>query len=95
MTGGANLFEQTGVLNDYMHITLLKPGALQILRGYGIRSCLLERDEPLANVLASLPDWQKVYADNVSALYVKRSATHAPKQTFAAILPVNVSAPER
>ena len=93
--GRSELFEQTGVLNDYMHITLLKPGALQILRGYGIRSCLLERDEPLANVLASLPDWQKVYADNVSALYVKRSATHAPKQTFAAILPVDVSAPER
>jgi hypothetical protein len=93
--GRSELFEQTGVLGDYMHITLLKPGALQVLRGYGIRSCLLERDEPLANVLASLPDWQKVYADNVSALYVKRNAADAPQQTVAAFLPPAVSAHER
>ena len=57
-----------------MHIALLKPGAMKVLNGYGIQSCLLERDEPLSTVLSSLPDWQKVYSDNVSALYVKRNA---------------------
>ncbi|MGC2736158.1 MAG: hypothetical protein WA212_19855, partial [Candidatus Acidiferrales bacterium] len=39
-----------------------------------IQSCLMQRDEPFSTVLASLPDWQKVYSDDVSALYVKRDA---------------------
>ena len=75
--GRSELFEQTGVLGDYMHMTLLKPGALQVLRGYGIQSCLVERDEPFATLLASSPDWNKVYSDQVSALYVKRGASGA------------------
>ena len=75
--GRSELFEQTGVLGDYMHVTLLKPGALEVLGGYGIQSCLLERDEPLATLLASSPDWNKVYSDPVSALYVKRNASDA------------------
>ena len=75
--GRSELFEQTGVLGDYMHVTLLKPGALEVLGGYRIQSCLLERDEPLATLLASSPDWNKVYSDPVSALYVKRNASDA------------------
>jgi hypothetical protein len=72
--GRGELFEEVGVLGDYMHITMLKPGAMKVLSGYGIQSCLMERDEPFSTVLASMPDWQKVYSDNVSALYVKRDA---------------------
>ena len=72
--GRGELFEEVGVFGDYMHITMLKPGAMKVLGAYGIQSCLMERDEPFATVLASLPDWQKVYSDNVSALYVKRDA---------------------
>jgi hypothetical protein len=70
--GRGELFEEVGVFNDYVHITHLKPGAINVLNGYGIRSCLMERDEPFSTVLAALPDWQKVYSDNVSVLYVKR-----------------------
>ena len=81
--GRSELFEQTGVLGDYMHITLLKPGALQVLRSYGIQSCLLQRDEPLATLLSSSPDWSKVYSDQLSALYVKRDASDATKQPLA------------
>lgn len=69
--GRADVFERGGVLADYMHITLLKPGAFAVLRGYGIRSCLLEREEPLATVLAVLPDWQRVYGDDRSVLFVR------------------------
>ena len=80
--GRSELFEQTGVLGDYMHITLLQPGALQVLRGYGIQSCLVQRDEPFATLLASSPDWNKVYSDPVSALYVKRTAHDAARQAL-------------
>ena len=81
--GRSELFEQTGVLGDYMHMTLLKPGALQVLRGYGIQSCLVERDEPFATLLASSPDWNKVYSDQVSALYVKRGASNTATPALA------------
>jgi hypothetical protein len=80
--GRSELFEQTGVLGDYMHMTLLKPGALQVLRGYGIQSCLLQRDEPFATLLASSADWNKVYSDQVSALYVRRNASAASTQAL-------------
>ena len=55
----------------------IKPGALSILQKYGFQSCLLNRDEPLATVLAALPDWQKVYEDETSILFVRRSASSA------------------
>ncbi len=80
--GRSELFEQTGVLGDYMHMTLLKPGALQVLRGYGIQSCLLQRDEPFATLLASSADWNKVYSDPVSALYVKRNVSDVATQAL-------------
>jgi hypothetical protein len=72
--GRGELFEEVGVFGDYMHITMLKPGAIKVLDGYGIQTCLMQRDEPFSTVLASMPDWQKVYSDSVSALYVKRDA---------------------
>jgi hypothetical protein len=73
--GRADVFERGGVLADYMHITLLKPGALAVLRGYGVQSCLLVRDEPLATVLAVLPEWQRVYGDDLSVIFVRRGAS--------------------
>ena len=87
--GRAELFEAGGVLADYMHITLLKPGALSVLRAYGVQACLLEREQPLTTVLAALPDWQKVYADQESVLFVRRSGTEA-----AVVTPMH-SAPVR
>lgn len=93
--GRSELFEQTGVLDDYMHITMMKPGAMQVLNGYGIRSCLLQRDEPLSTVLASMPDWQKVYSDNVSALYVKRDGNDVHGQKTVESVPALMSAQVR
>jgi hypothetical protein len=81
--GRSELFEQTGVLGDYVHITFLRPGALQVLGGYGIQSCLLQRDEPFSTLLASSPDWDKVYSDQLSALYVRRNASDAAPQALA------------
>lgn len=70
--GRADPYERGGVLADYFHIARLQPGALTLLRNYGVRSCLLERNEPLATMLAVLPEWQRVYADDLSVLFVKR-----------------------
>jgi hypothetical protein len=53
-----------------MHISTIKPGALEVLRHYGIQSCLLERDEQLATLLSASPEWKKLYSDNVSVFYL-------------------------
>jgi hypothetical protein len=72
--GRSELYEDGGVLSDYMQLATLRPGGLDVLRRYQIQSCLLGRDEPLAVVLGALPDWQKIYSDHTSALFVRRGA---------------------
>lgn len=74
LDGRSELFEAGGVLSDYAQITYLKPGALQIMDNYHVKSCLMERDAPLATVLAALPEWQKVYSDGTSVLFVRRDS---------------------
>lgn len=76
--GRGELYEPAGVFADYMHITTLKPGALSVLRGYGVQSLLLNRDEPLATTLSALPDWQSAYSDQTSILLVRRNIANAP-----------------
>jgi len=70
--GRADIYDYGGVLSDYMSITLLKPEALALLRKYGVEACLLQRDVPLGTLLAASPGWEQVYADEVSALFVRR-----------------------
>jgi hypothetical protein len=70
--GRSELYEDGGVLADYFDLTLLKPGGLDILRRYQIQSCLLKTSDPLTVVLAALPDWQKVYSDPTSTIFVRK-----------------------
>jgi hypothetical protein len=75
--GRGELYEMSGVFADYMHITLLQPGALSVLHGYQVQSCLFDRDQPLAVFLAALPEWKTVYADNLSVILVRRDTSSA------------------
>lgn len=79
--GRADPYERGGSLADYFYVTQLKPGALAVLRNYGIQSCLLDRDEPLVTLLSALPEWQRVYADNLSVLFVRRNSV-TPARAF-------------
>ena len=69
--GRADIYEYGGVLADYIHISKVEPEALPLLRGYGVRSCLLARDEPLATLLLASGGWQRVYADKVAMVFVR------------------------
>jgi hypothetical protein len=69
--GRSELYERSGILSDYIQIANVKPGALAILRSYGIESCLIQHDGPLSVLLAASPEWRKAYADNLSAIYVR------------------------
>jgi len=73
--GRGDLYERTGVFADYLSIARLAPDALALLRLYNVRSCLLHRDEALATLLAASSGWQKVYADELSVLFVRKEET--------------------
>lgn len=73
--GRGDLYELGGAFGDYLEIAHLRPAAFALLKAYRIQSCLLERTEPLATVLAAMPEWQTAYSDDVSVLYVRRNQT--------------------
>lgn len=75
LDGRADVYEQGGVLADYLHIAYLKPGAFTVLKHYGIQSCLVERNEALATALSNSPEWKKIYSDQLSALFVRSDAS--------------------
>jgi len=66
---GRDVYENGGVLSDYVRIVNLDPEMPFLLRKYGVRACLLRRASPLGTYLAALPDWKRVYADDLSVIY--------------------------
>lgn len=72
--GRADLYERSGVLSDYITLTLMKPGAFGVLDRYDIQSCLVLKDEPLAVALGLSPDWKRIYVDGTSAIFVRKTA---------------------
>ena len=74
--GREDPYEFEGVMFDYMQATQLKLPAVAILRLYGIRTCFLERGEPLAIVLAELPDWHQIYADDKSVIFERTDSSN-------------------
>jgi len=68
--GRGDVYERGGVFADYLLISQLRPGALAVLRNYGIQSCLIERGDALGTLLSASPAWKRVYTDNLAVLYV-------------------------
>lgn len=69
--GRADMYEYSGVFQDYMSIINLSSDTLSLLRRYDIRSCLIERKSALATLLAASPDWKRTYADDLSVIFVR------------------------
>ena len=72
--GRGDVYEPAGILPDQVSLLNLKPGSLSVLEKYGIQSCLLSPGEALATVLTALPEWQRVYADGRTVLFVRRQS---------------------
>ena len=70
--GRAEVYERAGLMADYARLAHFNPGSLAVLQKYNIQSCLLQPGEALASVLAALPEWQRVYVDGTSVLFVRR-----------------------
>ena len=73
--GRGEIYEHEGVLAEYVKAYQVQPGGLAVLDHYHIQSCLLRSDEALTTVLSALPDWQEVYSDHTSALFVRRNSS--------------------
>jgi hypothetical protein len=74
--GRADMYEYSGVFQDYVRIVNLDRDALSLLGKYDIQSCLIKRKSALATLLAASPDWKQTYADDLSVIFV-RSGTPA------------------
>jgi hypothetical protein len=74
MDGRADVHEYGGILEDYVHIMRLESQTLPLLRRHAIQACLLERASPVGTLLESQPDWVRVYEDELSVIYARRSS---------------------
>jgi hypothetical protein len=76
--GRADVYEYGGVLADYMSIIRLEPHAMQLLKRYDIRQCLIRSDSALGTALSFAPGWERVYEDRLAAVYVRKPPAVAP-----------------
>ena len=77
--GRADIFEWTGVLAEYGQWATLQADPRALLDKYRIRFCLLERTSPMVRVMGLLPEWRRIYADNVAVIFVRPAETPADK----------------
>ena len=70
--GRLDLYQYRGVFPDYLHITRLEPDAPRLLRKYNIQACLTTPAIPLVTFLQASPEWDKVFEDDVSVLFVRK-----------------------
>jgi hypothetical protein len=75
--GRSDLYEPVGVLADYLRISGIQAGGLATIDSYGIKSCLVDRDEPLVRLLVASGDWHQVYIDRTAIIFVR---TRAPSR---------------
>ena len=75
--GRADVFEWTGIFEEYGQWMSLQGDPHTLLDKYGINFCLLERQSSMANVLPLLHDWKLAYSDNSSVIFTRVAARSA------------------
>jgi hypothetical protein len=75
--GRADIYEYGGVLSDYLSIIRLEPNAFQLMKKYDVQAFLIRQDAPLGTALTAMPGWERVYRDQVSAVYLRTPAAMA------------------
>ena len=69
--GRADVYDWTGVLQDYGAWATLQQEPEVLLKKYKIDFCLLQRQSPMSRVLPYIPGWKMVYSDDVSNIFAK------------------------
>jgi len=68
------VYEWSGFLNQFASWATLESDPNALLDSYKVNFCLLTSDSSMIQVLALLPNWEKVYSDGNSAIFLRRSA---------------------
>ncbi len=79
--GRYDIYEYSGVLSDYLSITGVSPRALSLLKAYRVDSCLIPRGSALATLLTASPEWERMYGDQESVIFVRKLQAKPPGQT--------------
>jgi hypothetical protein len=69
--GRGDVFEWTGVLNDFGAWATLQSDPRMLLEKYQIDYCLLARDAPMSHVMPLLPGWKMAYSDDMAVIFVR------------------------
>jgi hypothetical protein len=71
--GRGDVFEWTGVLEEFGEWALLQTDPNKLLDKYNIQFCLLSPKSPMAHVLPLMYNWKSVYADDNSVIFERVS----------------------
>jgi hypothetical protein len=69
--GRADVFEWTGVLDEFGKWAMLQSDPNTLLEKYKIDFCLLAQQSPMVRVLPLLGKWKVVYSDNQSVIFMR------------------------
>jgi hypothetical protein len=69
--GRGDVFEWSGVGDEFAKWATLRSDPNSLLDKYGIRFCLLSRESHMATVLRLLPGWKVIYSDTVSIILAR------------------------
>jgi hypothetical protein len=69
--GRGDVFEWTGVLEEYGKWVTLQTDPNILLDKYQIQFCLLSAGSPMSAVLPRLPGWTQVYSDEIAVIWAK------------------------
>ena len=64
-----------GLLNEYADVYYVRSKWKQVLDKYRVDYVVENKGDPLANLLATQPDWKLVYEDKVAVIYVRKLPT--------------------
>jgi hypothetical protein len=72
--GRLDVYYYAGVFEDYVEIDTLGRRTGFLMQKYGIDAFLVGRRTELRRYLASKPDWERVYEDKISTIFVRKQA---------------------
>src|ERR1035438_1703639 len=73
--GRTDIFDWTGVLDEYVRWANLTDDPMALLDKYHIGFCLLYRDSAAARVMPYLPGWKKAFEDGLAVVFIRGNGT--------------------
>jgi hypothetical protein len=69
--GRTDIFDWTGVLQEYGAAALLQTDPATLLNKYDIEVCVLTASAPLSTALRYIPGWKRVYSDSLTNVFAR------------------------